>query len=355
MNENNYKLGSLLRDGNELVSNVIVANDRREVTRRMKEAELREELLHILQAESAVAMTKFNQISRNWAELDEVKDPFNMNLGLEQQKFRIAALMKQKDDIIAECREEVEKAEESYYVDQEEHSEDLKCLCDRINAHIETMKKVYGSQLYELQGTIDQERQRIKRENNEAWNDIFAKRSDQEQFKLEQQKVTLNHRDSELDKLVLEHEELIRATKVRLEKDNECLQIELQKTKSNVLLNTQKLDYNFEVLKRREEENILVRNQQKKRLTKLYDTVTFLRKTIRETSTKSSLDINKLRRNDIPKLKNQIAEMESSANLIAEANDLKVAQYFFKLLMKYLTYVNISVQESLGNESGGVH
>lgn len=117
-NANNRSLAALLRDGTEMVTNIQVANDRREICRRTAEAELRDELLTKLQQESDLAMEKFDEIRRNWIELDNIKDPFNMNQGLEEQKLRIQELMHQKDAIIEECRKELVKADENYVLDQ---------------------------------------------------------------------------------------------------------------------------------------------------------------------------------------------------------------------------------------------
>lgn len=211
-------------------------------------------------------MDKFRDICRHWVALDEVRDPVSMYHGLEQQKQRISKLMLQKDAIIDECRKELIVADENYYRNQAKQSEDLQCLVERINEHVETMKRAYRQQLERLQKTIADERNRMTQETDTAWTDLFDQKRIHENEKLDEQKNQLMANDRELEALVLSHEELIRTTKCRLESDNDCLQLELQKTKAGVLLNTQKLDYNFEVLKRREEES--VRNQQKKRLTK---------------------------------------------------------------------------------------
>lgn len=139
------------------------------------------------------------------------------------------------------------------------------------------MKRAYRAHLDLLQRTVDEGRSQIKRDINQKWQALYDQRSKTESNKLERMKSRIIQNECELDKIILDHEELIRSTKIKLEKDNECLQIELQKTKANVQLNTQKLNYNFEVLKQRENENVVIRSQQKKRLTKLYDVVSNLR------------------------------------------------------------------------------
>lgn len=266
-------------------------------------------------------MEKYTEICRRWEELDEVKDPVGMNSGLVEQNRRISELLLQKDAIIAECRKELMAADEHYYQDQAKQSEDLECLAERIDRHVETMKRAYHDQLEQLQRTIAEERVRIRRGCNEAWTELLDKKREQEVLKLTNQRKHMDCDDRELAALVLDHEELIRSTKCRLEADNECLQLELQKTKADVLLNTQKLDYNFEVLKRREEES--VRNQQKKRLTRLHDSIADSRKTLKETDKKCAQEIRRLQ-TDICRLKGQISDLQQSSHATTRANDQKV-------------------------------
>lgn len=46
----------------------------------------------------------------------------------------------------------------------------------------------------------------------------------------------------------------------------QVLQLELEQVKALCLLNSEKLDYNFQVLKQRDEENVIIKAQQKRRI-----------------------------------------------------------------------------------------
>lgn len=315
------ELLDFLRDGKEVVTNIRVADDRREIRRR-EEAEMRDDLVNLLQADAQLAMEKLNKICRHWAELEQVKDPVNMNMGLEQQKSRIGDLMKQKDDLIEELRKELRTADGNYYRSQAKQTEDLECLCERINNHVDKMKEVCRRHLEKLQNTISKEQARRSRITDLAWQRVFEKKRELEESKGEAKKIESEYMDKALDNLILENEELMRSTKSRLESDNDRLQIELQKTKADVLLNTQKLDYNFEVLKQREEEN--VKNQQKKRLTRLNDTIVQLKKSMTENDIRSEQE-TKMARTEIQRLKDQIAELQRSGRAISQSQDLKVS------------------------------
>lgn len=49
------------------------------------------------------------------------------------------------------------------------------------------------------------------------------------------------------------------------------METDLQQMKATYQLNLEKLEYNFQVLKRRDEENTLTRSQQKRKITQLQD------------------------------------------------------------------------------------
>ncbi|XP_055695104.1 dynein regulatory complex protein 1 homolog [Lutzomyia longipalpis] len=322
IDESNKILGELLRDGTELVTNIRIANDRREIDRRADEAQLRDELLEKLNAESETATEKFQEISAKWEELEQVKDPFNMHEGLEEQKGRIRELTRQKDDIIKECWKELKKADERYYEDQEKQAADIVCLVERVDHHIEAMKSAYRKHLDFMQQTIDQERTRIKGNINQKWDDLYKERQEKEVKKLSDAKEKSEFFKAEIERITVQHEELTRATKINLEHDNEALQLELQRVKANILLNSEKLDYNFEVLKRREEENVIIRCQQKKRLLRMSEVIASLKKKIRDTTSQGNAECGKLQ-SEISKLQTQIRDIEASAVIFADTSDSK--------------------------------
>ncbi|VDP55344.1 unnamed protein product [Schistosoma mattheei] len=67
------------------------------------------------------------------------------------------------------------------------------------------------------------------------------------------------------------------ALKISLGAEVETFESHLQKLKSTYQLNLEKLDYNYQVLKRRDEENTVLKSNQKRRITRLQDTLNNLR------------------------------------------------------------------------------
>ena len=65
--------------------------------------------------------------------------------------------------------------------------------------------------------------------------------------------------------------------KRKLESDVTILEQQLQQMKATYQLNQEKLEYNFQVLKKRDEENTITKSQQKRKITRLQDNLNNLR------------------------------------------------------------------------------
>lgn len=274
--------------------------------------------------------------------------------GLESQKLRIDSLMQQKDEVIQECRNELAAADSRYLLDQEKQSADLFCLTGRIDQQIEIMKKTYREHLELLQDTIDNERDVLSSAATEKWDTLYSKRAENEEMKLSKKKEKREIYGNELDRITLEHEELTRATRIRLEKDNQALQIELQNLKANVMLNSDKLDYNYQVLKKREDENVIIRNQQKRRFSRLNETISQMKKKISEAQTSFESEKDKLTA-EVMKMHRQIMDLENKADTFSEINNKKYEQIWqmnqeeaTSLLNKVLAIDRVLYEQQLG-------
>lgn len=315
-------VSELIQNGSDLITNIRLANDRREVQRRMKEAELRDVLLSDLQKESQLSNAKFEEISGKWADMDGVQDPIDIHENLERQQNRIGELMDQKMSIISECRDELNSADVRYVKDMDKQNNDISCLVERIDKQIEVVKRTFREHLEVLEKTIEDEREILQLITTKKWESMYDKRAINEETKMRRENEKAEFYSNEIKRIQLEHEELIRATKIRLENDNQALEIEVQKLKRNIMLNSEKLDYNFQVLKKREDENVMVRTQQKRRLSKLADTIVSLKRKLKEAKSTCISETKKFTA-DIMKLHGKILDLERKSDLFADQNNRK--------------------------------
>ncbi|CRL07201.1 CLUMA_CG020184, isoform A [Clunio marinus] len=323
----------IIQNGDDFITNIRSANDRREVERRITEAELRECLLSDLQKDSQLSLIKLEDISKKWNEIENIFDPVEIYKNLESQKARINDLIDQKLTIINECRDELNSADVRYIQDLDKHTNDIHCLVERIDKQVDVAKKTYREHLDMLQKTIEDERKIFQIISTKKWESMYEKRAVNEESRMRREAEKNEHYVNEIRRIQLNHSELIRATKIRLDNDNEVLEIEVQKLKRNITLNSEKLDYNFQVLKKREDENVMVRNQQKRRLSKLVDTILTLKRKLKEAKSTSVFETKKFTA-DIMKLHGKILDLEQKSNLFSEQNN-----------KKYLTVWDINFEE----------
>lgn len=323
LNMTQDQLNDLLCDGKELISNIKLANDRREARRRAQEDQQRAQLTDDLQQESEEATNKLNAINSRWAEMGDIADPMELNERLHYQNERIDNLMRQKDSIIVQLQDALDLAGQTYNIDQLKQQGDIECLIERIDEQIEVMKTVYLEHLELLHQSIDSERRTFKLYHSNEWQQLYDERaSDGEQMIVD----LLDRRErnyKELASTRLEHEEINRKMRIKLDRDNDLVQQKLQRVKAEIDLNTEQLNYNYYVLQKRAAENIIVRNKQKNRLIKMRTCIAVLRKRINDAKRAQTMDIER-QTHYVLNLYTNIKELERKMCTFSESDDKKV-------------------------------
>lgn len=330
LNDTKEQLTDLLCDSKELITNIKLANERREASRRFQEDHQRARLLADLQQETEEATNKVNVINSRWAELADISDPMDLNERLHYQSERIEYLMKQKDGIIKELQVALNKASNTYNNDQLKHQGDIQCLIERIDEQIDVMKTVYLEHLELLHRSIDSERRTFKFYHSNEWQNLYDERTEDSQQNLANLLDRKEKYFEEISSTRLQHEEINRKMRIQLDKDNDLVQQKLQRTKAEIELNTKQLNYNYYVLQKRATENIIVRNKQKNRLIKVRACIAMLRKKINETKTAQTIDIER-QTHHVFSLFTNIKELERKLCAFSESDDKKVLQFEAKV------------------------
>ncbi|XP_068141100.1 dynein regulatory complex protein 1 homolog [Drosophila tropicalis] len=306
------RLDELARFGNELVTNVRVANERRELNRRLFEASQQQSLQFSLQREGVETMAKFDDIKARWTELEEINEPMMLWDQIEEQKKRIADIMSNKDDMISACQAEIERMNAKYDFDRERQASDLCCLVERVDHQVETLKEAYKQHLQMLRHTIEDERQLFSITAVEKWRTFFDALNANFEEKAELVRSREKFYAKQTRQINESQEELTKSTRIRLEKECERLELELRRTRDNVLMNSEKLDYNYQVLQKRNEENVIINNQQKRRVARLHETIAKTRRALKSLRQQGKRTISRLSA-DIYKLHSNINDMEMKA------------------------------------------
>ncbi|XP_076279610.1 dynein regulatory complex protein 1 isoform X2 [Lasioglossum baleicum] len=350
------KLERLQQEGVEVVTGVIVANDARELERRKEVRETRNRLLEILEEEDKKYMEKYYEINAKWPEIFECKDPLDIHDELEAQKSKCLAVLEKKDALILELKQELENADDKYAEEVKKQRKDIDLLIERMENQMRTMTKAYRQELTLIEDVVESERKMLLATSMEKWKALFKKYQEDTVEGREKKKEIMREYEEDMRKAMIEHQEEFRRLKINFELEIQGLQQEVQNMKALCLMNVEKLDYNYAVLKRREEENTIVKNQQKRKINKLQDVINGLRKTYADLEESTKSEFQKLV-TDISKSQKAIQDLEEKSNNLAATNDKKYMQIWDlniqtadELVDKILTADKIIHEQLLGLE-----
>ncbi|XP_063984199.1 dynein regulatory complex protein 1 isoform X2 [Diachasmimorpha longicaudata] len=318
-------LQKLITEGNEIISNVRVANDAREVARREDEIATRNTLLESLEKEAADSLEKYEKITSKWAPILASKDPLDIHAGIQSQTAQCNEVLAQKDIIISELKQELENADLKFENDQKKQSDDINLLIERIEMQTTIMSRAYRREIALIEDTLKNERTSLLETITKKWESLYEKRQENEIDGLERRRQIMREYEREMESVLIDHQEQYRSQKIWLETECQKLQQEVQNMQALCMMNIEKLNYSYAVLKRREGENTIVKNQQKKRINKLHDAINGLKKSYLDLEESTRMKIEKLQEQVLKAHKN-IQELEAKSRHFSSVNDRQFMQ-----------------------------
>ncbi|KAM3965868.1 LOW QUALITY PROTEIN: dynein regulatory complex protein 1 [Aphomia sociella] len=284
------ELQRLALDGAAKVTNVKVTTDEREVIRRGLFSEKMTHSIQKIEEEAADAQLQYETITSNWDVMLKIKDPLDIDAEINAQRKKCDDLLEQKNGLIAELKSDLKRMDEAYYEDLDKQDKDIKELSDRIEKQVTIMQRAYEKQLNLIEHAINIERDAMIDHNNKRWEALYKQRDREEVAHMEYKFGQLEEHKKEIEAIMWDHHEKYREAKIELESLIQELQKELEKLKATCIINTEKIGYNYQVLKKREEENVFVRSQQKRKLNKMSDIANNLRSKIRKAAEEGAIE-----------------------------------------------------------------
>lgn len=110
------------------------------------------------------------------------------------------------------------------------------------------------------------------------WDDKMSERALKEVAFLKERFNRVERNENELNTMIVQNAEDFNDKKVQYETDVQILEQKLQQMKAIFQLNQEKLEYNYQVLHKRDEENNKTKANQKRKITKLNDLTASLKK-----------------------------------------------------------------------------
>ncbi|XP_052666194.1 dynein regulatory complex protein 1 isoform X2 [Harpia harpyja] len=264
--ESRQRLAKLLFDGTQMVTNIQVAADLRETQRRAEEAELKLQRVEKLENEAKSSTYKFEEITSKWALAKEMTIPQELWQLLNQQQQQCTLLLEEKNKLIGELQQELKNKDERYVWAIKKQSDDIHLLLERMEEQIRLMLKNYRHELLQIEKAFELERRELLDNNRKKWEEAIQAHNAQELEYLHARMRKVEEFEKQLNQLRVQDEEEYNSMKIELENDVQNLERQLQHMKAVYQLNQEKLEYNLQVLRKQDEENTIIRSQQKRKL-----------------------------------------------------------------------------------------
>lgn len=271
------RLKKLITDGKQLVSGVIIAGDSREVTRRMEEDEFKKARYEKMDAEANASAERFEEIMKKWSQADSKRVPQELKTILDQQRQACKEMKEEKDRLINEFEEELKSKDAIYVNHLKQQAEDIDLLVERMEEQAHSLVHAFHEELRQIEESFAVERRSLVESEKEALDKTCKDRSLKEEEYLETREKRMEENEAKIQHLRIQNAEEFNQVKIKLETDIQHLQQQIQQMKATFQLNGEKLEYNYQVLKKRDEENVVTISQQKRKLTRLQDVLNNLR------------------------------------------------------------------------------
>nr|KAG5688032.1 hypothetical protein BaRGS_003578 [Batillaria attramentaria] len=224
MEESRLRLTKLRKDGFELVTNIRIAGDARESNRRGVEEETKRQRKDKLDQEGKSSAERFEEELKN------------------------------KDD--------------QYVKDLKKMAEDVDLMIERMDEQIANVTKAHREELEVIERAFVAERNELLELHKKRWEEKMSLRREKEEEYMTARLKRVDDYEQQLQHLRVQDAEEYNMVKIRLETDVQILEQQLQQMRATYQLNQEKLEYNFQVLKKRDEENTITKSQQKRKITR---------------------------------------------------------------------------------------
>ncbi|XP_040478924.1 dynein regulatory complex protein 1 isoform X3 [Ursus maritimus] len=318
--ESRLKLAKLLLCGTELVTNIQVATDIREIHRRVEEEEIKRQRLEKLESEVKTSQDKFDEITAKWEEGKQKRIPQDLWDMLNTQQVHCAGLIEDKNKLIGELQQELKTKDDQYVKDLKKQSDDICLLLERMEEQVKNVMKTFRQELNYIEKAFEVERQELLTSTKKKWERALQAHSAKELEYLMNRIKKVEGYEKQLNKQRIWDWEDYNMIKIRLEQDVQVLEQQLQQMKATYQLNQEKLEYNCQVLKKRDEESTVIKSQQKRKINRLHDTLNNLRSKYAQ-QIKQFQEENQSLTSDYKRLVMQFKELQKAMRHFAVVDD----------------------------------
>lgn len=218
-------------------------------------------------------------------------------------------MVAEKVKLINYLQNELKTKDDQYVKDLRKQAEDADLLIERMDELRKELVKAYDEELQAIETAYVSERKDLLGQQKKIWESQSEARRKREIEYMELRQSRVDEFEVQLQSLRVQDAEEYNMVKIKLEKDVQTLEQNLQQMKATYQLNQEKLEYNFQVLKKRDEENTITKSQQKRKITRLQDLLNNLKQKLRRQE-QAYCDENQTLSDDLKRMTEQYKELQ---------------------------------------------
>ncbi|KAI9092713.1 sperm tail-domain-containing protein [Phlyctochytrium arcticum] len=203
--------------------------------------------------------------------------PYELHELLTDQKKSCDDLIAIKNKLIEEYATELKSKDDEYVKELKRQAEEIDTVLARMETHHRAFQTTLREELEQIERAFVEERTELIDSNVKDIDGLFESRAANEAKYMEERGGRVEDHVHQLEALRGHDAEEYNLVKIKLETDVQVLEQQLQQMRATYQLNTEKLEYNFQVLKKRDEENGTILGAQKRKVTRLTDHVNTLK------------------------------------------------------------------------------
>ena len=309
--QSNLNIHNLNNFGEELVTNVKLAGEFLQVEHRNHVEKKNEKIQQILEDEDSEMRKKFDEILKTWPSLgDKMKgSPTQLFEDILAVKEMCNDVLRSKNQLIEMLEGENRLVDESYKGLIQEYHTNISVLSGRMEYHVHSFESMLESERTRLVESYDQQKSQQLKKGENSWQALLegAARSSKDQ--MESRLGLVVEQEKEMDELIVNDYEQLGETKQSMEWNVRCLEEQIEMIQAITHLNTERLDYEIHVLNKHEEENAIIKSEQKRKITVLQDSANKLKSKVKDTEKHIEKEKGQLA-DSVKLIKKQIKELE---------------------------------------------
>ncbi|KAI8917106.1 sperm tail-domain-containing protein [Powellomyces hirtus] len=244
----------------------------REDTRRQEEARKSQLWSRKREDERKKTQGMAGDIQTAWDKVMQTSGgPYELNELLTTQKRACDSLISVKNKLIEEYVLELKGKDDEYVKELKRQAEEIDTLLRRMETHHRAFQTTLREELERIERAFIEERTDLIDSNVKEIDTLFTNRGRNEGKYMQERADRVEDHVVQLQALRVHDAEEYNLVKIKLETDVQVLEQQLQQMRATYQLNTEKLEYNYQVLKKRDEENGTILGTQKRKIGRLTD------------------------------------------------------------------------------------